>query len=429
MTPAEYREVFPARVFWIVSAAVSCALLMPFARTYFFDLGIRWLYILLFSFALAGAITPVVKRIALRLNMVDMPGGRKIHEKKTPLLGGVPIIIAFNAALFANMIPDRDMVVLLAGGLAVAAVSIVDDWREIPARFKLLAQILVVLLLIHQGIVLDLFPILEAWGKVLNVVFTIIWIVGITNAMNFIDGMDGLAAGVAAIISFFMGVVAYQTGQIVMGWIAIALLGSCLGFLPYNFTRKRRASIFLGDTGSTFLGFTLAALAVKGEWSSTSEIVSFSAPVLIFWILIFDMAYITVERILTGKVKTFREWLDYVGKDHIHHRLYELLGDRRKAVLFIYFFCATLGISAVALRNARPIDGILLVFQAFLITVIVSIVEYSGRKRENGHAAVEAPEREKKAIETRDSTNEGETISKETPRPHSASARTNKILQ
>jgi len=422
MTPAEYREVFPARVFWIVSAAVSCALLMPFARTYFFDLGIRWLYILLFSFALAGAITPVVKRIALRLNMVDMPGGRKIHEKKTPLLGGVPIIIAFNAALFANMIPDRDMVVLLAGGLAVAAVSIVDDWREIPARFKLLAQILVVLLLIHQGIVLDLFPILEAWGKVLNVVFTIIWIVGITNAMNFIDGMDGLAAGVAAIISFFMGVVAYQTGQIVMGWIAIALLGSCLGFLPYNFTRKRRASIFLGDTGSTFLGFTLAALAVKGEWSSTSEIVSFSAPVLIFWILIFDMAYITVERILTGKVKTFREWLDYVGKDHIHHRLYEVLGDRRKAVLFIYFFCATLGISAVALRNARPIDGILLVFQAFLITVIVSIVEYSGRKRENGHAAVEAPVRKKKEGEARESRHEGGTVSEGASRPQSASA-------
>jgi len=337
MAAAEYREVFPARIFWIVSAAASCVLLIPFVRTQFFELACRWLYILLFSFSLCGALTPVVKRIALRLNVVDMPGGRKIHERKTPLMGGLPIIIAFNAALFANMIPDRDMVVLLAGGLAVAAVSLVDDWREIPARFKLLVQVLVVLLMIHQGIVLDLFPIRELWGKGMNMVFTILWIVGITNAMNFIDGMDGLATGVAAIIAFFMGIVAYQTGQPVMGWIALALLGSCLGFLPYNFTRKRSASIFLGDTGSTFLGFILAALAVKGEWSSTSEIVSFSAPVLIFWILIFDMAYITVERILTGKVKTFREWVDYVGKDHIHHRLYELLGDRKKVVLFIYF--------------------------------------------------------------------------------------------
>jgi len=421
MAAAEYRDVFPARIFWMVSAAACCALLMPFARIYFFDLGLRWLYIFLFSFSLAGALTPVVKRIALRLDLVDMPGGRKIHEKKTPLLGGVPIIIAFNAALFANMIPDRDMVVLLAGGLAVAAVSIVDDWREIPARFKLLVQVMVVLLMIHQGIVLDLFPIREVWGKVMNIVFTILWIVGITNAMNFIDGMDGLAAGVAAIISLFLGIVAYQTGQIVMGWIAIALLGSCLGFLPYNFTRKRQASIFLGDTGSTFLGFILAALAVKGEWAAQSEIVSFSAPVLIFWVLIFDMAYITVERILTGKVNTFKEWVDYVGKDHMHHRLYELLGDRRKAVLFIYFLCATLGLSAVALRNARPIDGILLVFQAFLITVIVSIAEYSGRKRENGHAVTEVPTGEKKKIEARDSRPEGEAFAKGSPRPHSAS--------
>ncbi len=410
MTPVEYREVLPARVFWTVSSVTAVALLLPFARTYFFDLGLRWLYIFLFSFSFSGALTPVIKRIALRLNMVDLPGGRKIHEKKTPLLGGIPIIIAFNAALFANMILDRDMMVLLAGGLAVAAVSVVDDWREIPARFKLVVQVVVVLLMIHQGIVLDLFPIRETWGKIMNVVFTILWIVGITNAMNFIDGMDGLATGIAAIISFFMGIVAYQTHQPVMGWIALALLGSCLGFLPYNFTRKRQASIFLGDTGSTFLGFVLAALAVKGEWSSTSEIVSFSAPVLIFWILIFDMTYITVERILTGKVRSFRQWVDYVGKDHIHHRLYELLGDRRKAVLFIYFLCATLGISAIALRNARPVDGILLVFQAFLITIIVSIAEYSGRKRENGRAATVSPAGEGKEVEARDARYEGETL-------------------
>jgi UDP-GlcNAc:undecaprenyl-phosphate GlcNAc-1-phosphate transferase len=102
--------------------------------------------------------------------------------------------------------------------------------------------------------------------------------------------------------------------------------------------------------------------------------------VLIFWILIFDMTYITVERIMTGKVRSFREWIDYVGKDHLHHRLYELLRDKRKVVFFIYFLCVTLGISAIALRNARTIDSILLVGQAFFITVIISIIEYSGRK-------------------------------------------------
>ncbi len=116
-------------------------------------------------------------------------------------------------------------------------------------------------------------------------------------------------------------------------------------------------------------------------FADNSRIVSFSAPVLIFWILIYDMAYITIERIVTGKVKSLKEWIDYVGTDHIHHRLYSLFGDKRKAVLFIYFLCATLGISAITLCYARPIDCVLLVVQAFLITIIVSIIEYSGRNR------------------------------------------------
>jgi UDP-GlcNAc:undecaprenyl-phosphate GlcNAc-1-phosphate transferase len=168
--------------------------------------------------------------------------------------------------------------------------------------------------------------------------------------------------------------------QPAMGWIAIAIMGSCLGFLPYNMRPGKPAAIFLGDTGSTFLGFTLATLAVIGEWADNS-VVSFSAPVLIFWVLIYDMAHITIERIAKGKVKTVRQWIDYVGKDHIHHRMHDLLGSRRKAVFFIYFLCATLGISAIALRNARLIDGILLVLQAVLITIVVTILEFSGRNR------------------------------------------------
>jgi UDP-GlcNAc:undecaprenyl-phosphate GlcNAc-1-phosphate transferase len=158
-------------------------------------------------------------------------------------------------------------------------------------------------------------------------------------------------------------------------------MGSCLGFLPYNFRWDKPAAIFLGDTGSIFIGFILSSLAIFGDWADNNPIVSFSAPVLIFWVLIFDMTYITIERILTGKVKNIKQWIDYVGKDHLHHRAYSLLGDKRKAVLYIYLLAATLGISAIALRNARPVDGILLVFQAFLITVVVSIVDYSGRHR------------------------------------------------
>jgi len=165
-----------------------------------------------------------------------------------------------------------------------------------------------------------------------------------------------------------------------MGWIAIAILGSCLGFFPFNFRFKKPALIFLGDTGSTFLGFILAGLAVVGYWSDRSRIVSFANPVLIFWVLIFDMIYITAERIITGKVSTVKEWIDYVGTDHLHHRLFFLLGDKWKAVLTIFLYSTILGLSSIALRNARMIDAIILVGQAFFIAIIFSLLEYVGRK-------------------------------------------------
>ena len=322
-----------------------------------------------------------MRLIALKFDILDDPDGRKIHESATPLLGGVAIIIAFSLALIANMLLERGLILLLCGGIIVAFVGLLDDMKGIPATFKLLVQIFVVLILISHGIILELFPPRTTWGFWLNLVFTIIWIVGITNAMNFIDGMDGLATGLSAIMATFMGIVAFQTNQPFMGWIAIAVLGSCLGFFPFNFRFKKPALIFLGDAGSTFLGFILAGLAIKGYWSENSRIVSFATPVLIFWVLIFDMTYITVERVVTGKVKNVREWIDYVGTDHIHHRLFFLLGNKQRAVLTIFLYSTILGLSSIALRNARMIDGIILVGQAFFIGIIFSIIEYAGRRK------------------------------------------------
>jgi len=289
-------------------------------------------------------------------------------------------MISFCASLTANMILEMETIALLLGGLIVGVIGILDDWRGMSAKLKLIIQICVVSMLIYNGIILELFPIKTTWGYIANSVLTVIWIVGITNAMNFFDGMDGLATGLSAIIALFIGIVSFQTNQPFMGWIAIALLASCLGFLPFNFRLNKPATIFLGDAGSTFLGFILAGLAIKGYWADNRPIVSFATPILIFWILIFDMTYITVERIITGKVKTVKEWIDYVGTDHLHHRLYVLLGDKRKAVLTIFLLSATLGLSSIALRNARMIDAIILVCQAFLIAIIVSVIEYAGRK-------------------------------------------------
>ena len=367
------------RIFWTVGLIVFCLLLVPIVREIFFQYFGRWLYILLFAAATSALLTPIIIVIASKTGIVDAPGGRKIHDRVTPLLGGAVIIISFISALLANMILDARDIALIAGGTVVAIVGLIDDWKSIRARYKLVIQIIVVIILIRSGIILDLFPIHTTWGYLLNASLSIIWIVGLTNAMNFIDGMDGLATGVSAIISLFMGLVAFQTNQPFMGWIAIAMLGSCLGFLPFNFSLRRPASIFLGDAGSTFFGFVLASLAIKAAWADNNPIVSFATPILIFWVLIYDMAYISIERIVTGKVKSFQGWIDYVGTDHIHHRLLVIFGDRRKVIFFIFFLCATLGISAITLRGASTSDGILTVVQAFLITVIVSILEYSGR--------------------------------------------------
>lgn len=369
------------RIFWISALIVFVMLLIPPVRYMFFEHIGRWLYILLFAFSTAALLTPIMTAIATKAGIVDIPGGRKIHSEVTPLLGGIAIIISFLSAILSNMILDTQVIALIAGGTVVAIVGMIDDWKNIRAGYKLFIQIFVVIILIRSGIILDLFPIHTTWGYLLNAALSIIWIVGLTNAMNFIDGMDGLATGVSAIISLFLGLAAFQTNQPFMGWISIAMLGSCLGFLPFNFSLHKRALIFLGDAGSTFVGFVLSALAIKAEWADNNPIVSFATPVLIFWVLIYDMAYISVERIISGKVKSFRDWIDYVGTDHIHHRLLAVFGDRRKVVFFIFFLCATLGISAITLRNARLIDGILTVLQAFLITVIVSILEYSGRRR------------------------------------------------
>ncbi len=157
------------------------------------------------------------------------------------------------------------------------------------------------------------------------------------------------------------------------------MMGSCLGFLPYNFKVKGHASIFLGDAGSTVIGFILASLAVYGDWAESNPIVALISPILIFWILIFDMVHITFDRILTGKVISFRQWIEYVGNDHLHHRLANILGGNKKSVLFIYLLSLSLGLSSVALRNARVVDAILLILQATIFVILITFLERRGR--------------------------------------------------
>lgn len=371
------------RTTYFTALGLFVALLVPPIKGLFNELGLRWVYIFAFAFTLTYLLTPVVRSWASTLNIVDVPSARKIHAEPTPLMGGLAIYIAFVCAMFANFIFTTEVKGILVGSSMVALIGLIDDAVGVGARTKLAVQILATAIVMASGVSLILVP--RAWfgSTLLNGAITILWIIGITNAMNFFDGMDGLAPGLTAVISLFLGVLAFQTNQPFLGWMAIAVLGVALGFLPYNFPRSGPATIFLGDTGSTFLGFTLACLAVLGEWAHNNPIVSLTAPLLIFSVLIFDMVHTTVVRFYTGKVSSLREWLEFTGKDHMHHRLGEVLHNKRHCVLFILLLASCMGLAATVLRNAETRDALLLIIQAVVILLLVTTLENVSRWEKN----------------------------------------------
>jgi UDP-GlcNAc:undecaprenyl-phosphate GlcNAc-1-phosphate transferase len=370
---------------WLTPAALGAllgvaALAVPAIRQLFVFEGLRWLYILLFAFLGVGALTPLMVHLSHQWGLVDQPSERKIHAQPTPRLGGVAVYLGFLGSVLLNSILPDWMIATLAAGSLLLIVGVIDDVWELPAVSKLVAQLVAAGIVIATGKVLTLFP-SGPVGDVANVLLTLLWIVGITNAFNFFDGMDGLATGLAILIAGFMGAVAFETNQPGLGWLAIAIIGAGVGFLPYNFRGRKPAVIFLGDGGATFLGFTLACLAVKGNWADHSPIVSFSNPLLIFGVLIYDMIHITVERVATGKVRNVKEWLNYVGKDHLHHRLERALGSRQASVAMICLMTVCLGLAALALRHAGAAEALLLLVQACLIVAMITILEWSGREK------------------------------------------------
>ncbi len=370
---------------WLTPVALGAllgavALAVPTVRQLFVFEGLRWLYIFLFAFLGVGALTPVMVHLGHQWGLVDQPSDRKIHVHPTPRLGGVAVYLGFLGSVLLNSILPDWMIAILAAGSLLLIVGVVDDVWELPASSKLVAQLVAAGIVVSTGKVLTLFP-SGPIGDVANVLLTVLWIVGITNAFNFFDGMDGLATGLAILIAGFMAAVAFETNQPGLGWLAIAIIGAGVGFLPYNFRGRKPAVIFLGDGGATFLGFTLACLAVKGNWADHSPIVSFSNPLLIFGVLIYDMIHITVERVATGKVRSIKEWLDYVGKDHLHHRLERALGSRQASVAMICLMTICLGLAALALRDAGTTEAVLLLVQACLIVVMITILEWSGRQK------------------------------------------------
>jgi UDP-GlcNAc:undecaprenyl-phosphate GlcNAc-1-phosphate transferase len=365
----------------LVRFTLAAVLMLPPVRQAFAEAGLVWLYLMALAFALSLAGVPLVRVCARRWGVLDAPAARKVHEIPTPLLGGAAVYAAFAATVLFNFSFSLQLKGVALGATMVVVIGVLDDVYDLSARLKLAGQVLAAVVTMAYGVMLHVVPQSLPGAAVLNALLTLLWFLTVTNALQFLDGMDGLAAGLGAVAALFFGMAALQTGQRYLMYLAAPLAGACVGFLPYNFRPGRSASIFLGDAGASFIGFTLAGLAVMGEWAQDNPVVALLTPMLILAVPLFDIAYVGIVRIVTGKVHSVTEWLAYTGKDHIHHR-FEALGlNRPESVLLIVAIAATLGLSALLLKFATPPEAVLVLVQAGCILAIIAVLEGVGRGR------------------------------------------------
>ncbi len=296
----------------------------------------------------AVGITPLMRRVALQTGTVDKPAARKIHANPVPLLGGAAIYLAFIAVLlfFGDREYVNQVVGIFVGATLMSFMGIVDDRWGLGSYVKLAGQLLAAGILVYSGVQVRVF------GGWLDVVVTILFVVGITNAMNLLDNMDGLSGGIAMIAATYFTLLAAMSDQYLVGALAAALAGACAGFLYYNWNP---AHIFMGDAGSLFLGFLLSAVAIKLRFPANSVVVTWMIPLLVLAVPIFDTTLVFVSRLRRGKNP-----LTTPGKDHISHRLAFLLGSRREAVLVCYLIAGTAGLAAVFVSQATPLEALLL---------------------------------------------------------------------
>ncbi|MCP4359437.1 MAG: undecaprenyl/decaprenyl-phosphate alpha-N-acetylglucosaminyl 1-phosphate transferase [Chloroflexi bacterium] len=302
-------------------------------------------------FLLALTITvisiPWVQRLALRTGFVDAPAKRKLHSTPIPLMGGVAIFAGAIIALlfFSGDMPRSVSGVFLALAL-VAVVGLIDDKYHLRARYKLVGQFVAFLILVYFGIHVRL-PVPD-W---LNYAITLFWLIGISNAINFLDNMDGLSAGISTVASSFMLLLGLQNDQFLVSALAAGVLGACLGFLRYNF---KPARIFMGDAGSLFLGFTLAILGLQLRFPQNTAVVTWMVPIFILAVPIFDTTLVVISRLRRGLHP------NTAGKDHVSHRLVRLGFSQREAVLILYLLTGATGMIALFLTEAN-------IFEAYII--------------------------------------------------------------
>ncbi len=333
-------------------------------------------YVLIAAGALLLALgsTPFIRRLALRLGVVDKPNPRKIHTAPVPLLGGA--VVYFSFAIVLLLFGDRryvnEFAGIFIGATLMSLMGVVDDRWGLGSYIKLAGQLLAAGILIYSGVQVR---ILGGW---LDIALTLLWVVGITNATNLLDNMDGLSGGVAMIAAVFFTLLAAMSGQYLVGALAAALAGACAGFLVYNWNP---AHIFMGDTGSLFIGFLLAAVAIKLRFPANSVTVTWMIPVLVMGVFIFDTSLVFISRLRRGKNP-----LTTPGKDHLSHRLAFLTGSRREAVLICYLVAGAVGLVGVFVTQASLTEAIT------AATGVILVALYSIWRLEFYHGGIREPE-------------------------------------
>ncbi|MDD5072266.1 MAG: MraY family glycosyltransferase [Candidatus Omnitrophica bacterium] len=321
------------------------------------------------SAAAAIVFTPIVRRLALALGVVDKPGGRKVHRQNMPTLGGIAIAAAFFAGITVafRAVPGAmgtfslKFAGLCVGSAIILLLGVIDDIVPLKAKLKLVFQVIAASILIGCGFTVEEVTI-PFYGKfslgISGAVFSMLWIVGIVNAINLLDGLDGLAAGVSAIASFFIFLSAVEQHDYVVAFLAFALTGACAGFLPFNFYPAR---IFMGNPGSMFLGFILAAISIV-SFQKSSTVITLFIPVIALGVPIIDTLLAIVRR-LAKKKHIFQ-----ADKEHIHHKLLFREESQRRVVLSLYFLSVCFGMIALSFRGIKGLYAIIALGVVILVT-------------------------------------------------------------
>lgn len=303
--------------------------------------------------------TPAVKRMAYKIGAVDVPkDNRRMHDHPIPRLGGLAIALAFLLTSLLTVELDQQMQGIMLGGILILVLGVLDDSLTLPAMPKFIVQIIAASIVVAHGCTIRFItnPFSSNVGDcidlgVLAAPVTIIWIVTLTNAVNFIDGLDGLAVGVSGISAGTMLVISLLVAEADVAVIMAALLGACLGFIPYN---KNPAKIFMGDTGATFLGFVLAAMSIQGFFKLYA-IISFVVPFLILGVPIFDICFAVGRRLVRHENPMKAD------RGHIHHRLIDMGFSQKQTVAITYTLTGILGLAAVLLTSSGEVKTLILI--------------------------------------------------------------------